>query len=111
MKSQLLQTEAKSKRIKIKIPYKAFHWRKQIKEIQGIWYHKEQKLWSVPNVKGNLDRLKAIFGDTCDIVKTDGRVSLTKFEMTPHIAKQEEAMMTKLILIPFTLENDTYISI
>lgn len=98
MKAQILQTEAKSKRIKIRIPYQALDWRKQIKLLQGIWYHKEQKLWSIPNISGGLDSLKSIFGEAYEIVKTDGKISLPRFEMTPHIAKQEEAMMTKLIL-------------
>ncbi|MFT6337824.1 MAG: hypothetical protein ACJATI_004589, partial [Halioglobus sp.] len=56
MKAQLLQTEARSKRIKIKIPYEALEWRVEIKKIQGIWYHKQQKLWSVPNILANLDK-------------------------------------------------------
>ena len=42
MKAQLLQTEAKSKRIKIKTPYEAVEWRVEIKKIQGIWYHKDR---------------------------------------------------------------------
>jgi integrase/recombinase XerD len=98
MKAQLLQTEARSKRIKIKIPYEAVEWRVEIKKIQGIWYHKQQKLWSVPNILANLDRLKLIFGQDGEIIMTDGRKKLPTFEMTPDIAKKVEAMHMKLIL-------------
>jgi|GEM_PF-6527437 len=98
MKIQLLQTESKSKRIKINIPYQETELRKQIKAIQGRWYHPEQKLWSVPNIDGALERLLSLLGPTCEIVKTDGRVSLPKFEMTARIHGQIEAMMTKLLL-------------
>jgi len=98
MKAQLLQTEAKSKRIKIRIPYEALAWRAEIKKIEGIWYHKPQKLWSVPNIPSNLNRLKQIFGQEGEIILTDSRKRLPTFEMTPHIAKQVEAMQVKLIL-------------
>lgn len=98
MKAQLLQIEAKSKRIKIKIPYEAMVWRVEIKKIQGIWYHKEQKLWSVPNIPGNLEKLQLIFGQDVEIIKTDGRKKQPNFEMTPDIAKKVDAMHMKLIL-------------
>ena len=98
MKAVISNTDSKSKRIKIKIPYKAVEWRTQIKNIQGVWYHPEQKLWSVPNIPTNIDSLKTILGDAYTIVKKDGKIKMPSFEMTSHIAKQVEAMMTKLIL-------------
>ena len=98
MKAQLLQTEAKSKRIKIKIPYEAIEWRNEIKKIQGIWWHKQQKLWSVPNIPINLEKLKLIFGQGVEIIATDGRKKQPEFMMTPSIAMKVEAMHRKLIL-------------
>lgn len=35
MKAEILNTEIKSKRIKIKVPYQAIEWRMEIKKIQG----------------------------------------------------------------------------
>lgn len=98
MKAVISNTDSKSKRLKIKIPYKAIEWRAQIKKIQGIWYHKEQKLWSVPNTPACLNRMRHIFGESMVIITTNGKVKLPTFDMTPHIAAQLEAMMTKLIL-------------
>jgi len=98
MKAQLLHTEAKSKRIKIIIPYEAIEWRTEIKKIQGIWYHKQQKMWSVPNILTNLERLKLIFGQEGEIILTDGRKKQPEFKMTPSIAEKVEAMHRKLIL-------------
>lgn len=98
MEAQLLHTEAKSKRIKIKIPYEAIDWRQEIKKMQGIWYHKEQKLWSVPNIPTNLQRLLLIFGQDGEIILTDGRKKQPEFKMTPGIAEKVHAMHRKLIL-------------
>ena len=98
MKAQLLQTEANSKRIKIRIAYQGVEWRIKIKKIEGIWYHKPQKLWSVPNTKENLKQLKLIFGNQHEVVASDSKKIQPKFEMTPEIAAKVQAMHSKLIL-------------
>ncbi|MFT6783897.1 MAG: integrase/recombinase XerD [Saprospiraceae bacterium] len=98
MKAQLLQTGSNSKRIKIRIPYEANDWRSKIKMIRGIWYHKPQKLWSAPNTAANFQLLLALFGSSVEVIKTDRREALPKFEMSEKIALQIERMMTQLIL-------------
>jgi len=98
MKAQILQTEAQSKRIKIRIAYHAIEWRTEIKKMAGIWYHRPQKLWSVPNTAENLMQLKIIFRDQYDIVKSDGRKVQPKFEMTSEISARVQSMHSKLIL-------------
>lgn len=52
----------KSKRIKFYIPYQQSEWRCKIKQTNGIWYHPQQKLWSIPNTKENMDFLLELFG-------------------------------------------------
>jgi site-specific recombinase XerD len=99
MKAMISQVHPKSQRIKIKIPFEAFDWRIELKKIQSIFYHKPQKQWSIPNTEGNLNRLKAIFGKNFEIINNKEKLSLPSFEMTPHIASQLEAMMTKLVLM------------
>lgn len=99
MKAIISQIHAKSQRIKIKIPFEALQWRIELKKIQSIFYHKPQKQWSIPNTEGNLNRLKALFGEDFEIINNNKKVALPAFEMTPHIARQIEAMMTKMVLM------------
>lgn len=98
MKAQILQTEARSKRIKIRVPYQAKQWRQQLKTIQGIWYHKEQQLWSVPNLEKNLNQLKAAFGDNYIIVASSLKPSNPAFEMSTIVADRIQSATTKMIL-------------
>jgi len=105
MKAVISNTESKSKRLKIKIPYKAVEWRAQIKNIQGVWYHPEQKLWSVPNIPPNIDSLKTILGDAYTIVKKDGKIKMPSFEMTSHIAIK--FYLEKVLGLPRTVYNLT----
>lgn len=41
--------QKKGKRLKFIIPYQAYEWRAQIKTIPTIFYHKEQRMWSILN--------------------------------------------------------------
>lgn len=50
-----------AKRVKFYIPYQAIEWRAKIKAMNSSYYHPEQKLWSVVNVKENIETLKQIF--------------------------------------------------
>ena len=99
MEAVLHNTGSKSKRIKISIPFNALPWRIELKKIQGIWWHKEQKLWSVPNLHKNLATLKSIFNEHYSIIEKNDKKALPNFQMTEKIAKQLENMMTKLVLM------------
>jgi len=98
MKATIMNVDTKSKRIKIKIPFQAKQWRSEIKKIQGVWYHKEQKLWSVPNTDECKALIKQIFGDQLETQCSLSSKKLLDFEMTPHISEQLEKMMTKMVL-------------
>jgi len=98
MKATISNTDSKSKRVKIAIPYAATDWRAQVKAIHGAWYHKPQKLWSVPNTPTNMETLHQIFGDSLKKQKEKTRETAPAFELTPQVASMLAAMHSKLIL-------------
>jgi len=98
MKAIIQNTHSKSRRIKFKIPYEASDWRNEIKSIGGIFYHRQQRLWSLPNTKVNLERLKIIFDSNYDIITPQkGKLDIS-FEMSPKLSEQIEQMESKMIL-------------
>lgn len=98
MKAIITNADSKSKRIKIKIPFGARHWKTELKKIQGVYFHKAQKLWSVPNTDYNKDILLRIFENDYEVKTLNKRKKLPHFALTPRISEQLEKMMTKLIL-------------
>lgn len=98
MKCTIIQQPQNAKRIKFKIPYKALEWRKEIKSLNSIFYHKNQKLWSLINTRENKHKLVSIVGlENIEVIK-DNKVKLPRFEMSPYIANHIEAFETKIIL-------------
>jgi len=69
-------SRAGAKRIKFYIPYRAFAWRAKIKSINTVYYHFDQKLWSVVNTNENFLALKAIFGEQVTIVDRATKVKM-----------------------------------
>ena len=98
MIAEILNTDSKSKRIKIKIPFVAKAWRAELKKMQGIWYHKPQKLWSVPNKDHNLQHLYSMFGKENIIQITTDKISEPIFEMCEIVAQRIENTETKMVL-------------
>lgn len=98
MIAEILNTDSKSKRIKIKIPYIAKLWRSELKKIQGVWYHKPQKMWSIPNQKENLAHLYSLFGKESIINTTSEKLEQPVFEMSEIVSERIDNVMTKMIL-------------
>ncbi len=98
MISEISHVEKDSKRIKIKIPYKAYEWRVAIKQIPSVFYHPTQQLWSIPNTSKNLDLLDKLFGENKRIIRRKGKQKRPSFKLTPEILKMMQDTETKLIL-------------
>lgn len=98
MIAEILNTDSKSKRIKIKIPFDAKVWRGELKKMQGIWYHKAQKLWSVPNKRPNLQHLYSLFGKENIVHITTDKISEPIFEICEIVAQKIENTETKMVL-------------
>ena len=94
----ILNTNNKSHRIKIKIPFNALKWRAEIKKVHGIFYHKPQRLWSVPNTFENFETLKSIFKNDYKIVEENKQNLYVSFTMTPKISDQLAEMESKMVL-------------
>jgi len=69
MKIVIYQPLRQGKRIKIKLPYEMTEERALLKKIAGRFYHKPQRLWSIPNSESNWALLKEIFKDKYIIEK------------------------------------------
>ena len=67
MNAIIYEPQPNAKRIKFHIPYKAVGWRKVIKQMNGAFYHGEQKLWSLPNTSDNRKSLKELFANKLEI--------------------------------------------
>ena len=85
-------------RIKFHIPYEAKDWRLEIKKIHGIFYHKPQQLWSLPNIPANMDKLKKIFGQKVEFISAESKPPLPSFELSENIARHLEKFETIILL-------------
>ena len=86
MKIVIYQPVRQSHRIKIKIPYQYKDERALLKTIEGRFYHKNQRLWSVPNTKENWDLLRRIFKDKYQIEKPN------KISKMPSVVLNEKSL-------------------
>lgn len=53
----------KAGRMKLQIPFAMKNERESFKKLNGTFYHKQQKLWSIVNSAENIEILKNLFGD------------------------------------------------
>jgi len=93
LKAVIYICEPNARRIQFSIPFGAKEWRAKIKAIPSIWYSKPQQLWTVPNTKENLEKLKAIFGQSIEMKNRE------KSERIPQKVKLSEAMEMELVKV------------
>lgn len=98
MNAIIYQTTKHAKRIKFSLPYAEREWRKQIKKIPSIFYHKPQKLWSIVNSKENLERLKCIFGQSIEYQKMEPVAVMPKLKLSKAMQIELERVEEKVIL-------------
>ncbi len=67
MKAIIYQPYANAKRIKFKIPRKAYDWRRKVMAMNTSCYHKHQKLWSIVHNKQLLSQLKDILNGQYEV--------------------------------------------
>jgi len=98
MEAVIVNCHPSQKRIKLKIPYEAIEWRKEVKKISGIFYHPNQKAWSVPNTGDNLKRLKDLFGTHLRVEELNPKEKRNEFELSPESTLVLEKVEQKLVL-------------
>lgn len=99
MTATIYHAGAKAKRIKFHIPYSAKAWRNEVKAIHTIFYHKDQKLWSVINRKEVIQQLKNIFQDSYTIIDTYSEKQPFVFEELPEEHLQLLANLEQKIVL------------
>jgi len=70
-----------ARRIKVFIPYAFEGDRTYIKTFYGRFYHKEQKLWSIPNTPENIAKLTEAFKHRIEFVESSKIPRMPKIEM------------------------------
>jgi len=93
---------AKSKRIKIFIPYEMENERETLKKIQSRFYHKNQKLWSIVNTQENYKLLKIIFKGKYKIIDEIRTPAIPEFTLNESSVSALAAAEQKLILKSFS---------
>ena len=98
MKLVIYSPYHKSKRIKIFIPYEMTEERKLLKTVAGRFYHKQQKLWSIPNTKENFELLKTVFNGKYKITDENTPAKIPKFTLKEKSVKALYQAVQKLTL-------------
>jgi len=93
-----------AKRIKVAVPYQMENERSLLKTIQGRFYHKQQRLWSVFNTVDNMNKLKSMFAGQYKIEPSHQVVVMPTFELND---KSEEAlcMLEQKLMLKAYSEN------
>ena len=101
MKIVIYQPLRQSTRIKIKVPYKMKDERILLKKIEGRFYHKSQRLWSIPNTEENMALLKKIF---------KGKYIIEKMQQPPKMPSVilNEKSLEKLAIVHQKLVLKSY---
>jgi len=90
---------AKSKRIKLFIPYQMKEERELIKSVESRFYHKQQRLWSIINTKDNFNMLKEIFKGKYKIIDDEIPQQIPQFTLSEKsliaISQTEQKLILK----------------
>jgi len=99
---------AKARRIKIYIPYQMENERAMLKNIEGRFYHKTQRLWSIVHNELNLNLLKTIFKGKYTLLDEQQKEIVPKFTLGEKSVLALYETEKKLILKAYsysTLKN------
>lgn len=88
----------KALRVKFYIPLQAKEWRTRIKAIPGIFYHAQQKLWSLVNTEANLALLKQIFGNSYELQQVSVTPKIPKVVLSEGMKVELEKVHEKILL-------------
>jgi len=87
-----------AQRIKVHIPFKNKVWREQIKAMNGSFYHKPQRLWSVINTKDAKRQLLNIVGAAYELKDPEAVAQRPYIELT-EVEKDIVAQVESKILM------------
>lgn len=87
LKVIIYNAEKRATRVKIHIPYEMTKERALIKTIPGKYYHKSQRLWSIPKTKENAERIKNIFNGNYKVENLQQKAYMPQFTLN-ELGKQ-----------------------
>jgi len=98
MKILIYKPISQAKRIKISIPFEMKAEREMLKKIEGRWYHKSQRLWSVPYTTENLSLLKKIFVGKYEMVDQNATPKIPAITLNTKSMEELAKVHQKLVL-------------
>ena len=98
MKIVIYQPLRQGNRIKIRLPYEMTEERSLLKQIAGRFYHKPQRLWSIPNTEKNWALLKKIFKDKYVIEKVQQVPKMPRVILNERLLEELAKVHQKLVL-------------
>ncbi len=98
MKILIYKPVRQAKRIKVSIPYDMKEEREMLKKIEGRWYHKNQKLWSIPYTPENFNLLQKLFAGKYEIVDQNSIPQRPSITLNTKSMEELAKMHQKLVL-------------
>ena len=92
----------RGRRLKFHIPYEAFEWRLRIKEIPSVFYHKEQRMWSILNEEKFKNKLLNIVSKENVEYKQVEKINRPNFKITDKIQGLLDKFETKIMLAGYS---------
>lgn len=101
----IYQPSAKSKRIKVYIPYELHKIRNKFKQINSSYWHPNQKLWSVINSKNNMELMKGVFGNQYLIEEAPQSTTMKTIPLNTQSEQAINDLIKKLTLKRYSLST------
>lgn len=98
MKAKIYFSGQEAHRIKCFIPYTRLDWQTKLKEIMGYHYHRDQKLWSIPNSEANLSTLIRIFEGNFVLIRSNVKPRATHRKLSNENEQLLATLEQKLTL-------------
>ncbi len=107
----LFQKAKQSHRLKLFVPYQQTNWRLQVKDMNGSWYHPDQRLWSIPNSEYHVQLIKKIAGNKFEIRQIKKNKAYPRKQLSERSEQVVAAYKQKLILKAYSRNTiDSYTS-
>jgi len=105
MNAIIFECPPSAKRLKFSIPFHAKEWRTQVKQLNTVWYHKQQRLWSIINTEEMLKELKAIFNGAYETKPLERGVTIPKKQLNEASLLILDQIESKIILKGYSVNT------
>src|SRR5690625_2781490 len=98
----MINPPSKAKRLQFAIPYVQKQDWQRMKQMPGAFYHRTQRMWSIPNTKENLNQVKRLFGNRLQIHETFSKAQLPTIEPSEKVQEELERNHQTMVLKSFS---------